>query len=114
MSLLSRFALPVLSLALTVLASGCCDPSSGPVTNAVFCSTEADCPSGSVCAYAVDQACSAAGQCAPLQEATEGCTSVQQIACDCSGQTVSWSSGCAGLPEGQAPAPIAHANPCGG
>jgi hypothetical protein len=125
MNVLSRIALVfVAGITTALFVSGCgCDSSSAPIEYrngnvVVDCTSASDCPYGSVCAIPAQAGCDngdpgqAGGTCVMPTPMSDSCVPVQQLACDCSNVTISWQTGCAGLPDNTAPAFISSMGPC--
>jgi hypothetical protein len=111
-------ALTVVALVVLSFVSGCFAPLGGCGANSnpseVSCAIDSDCPSGSSCLYFVADSCSATGMCQANPTPGDACAAAEVTACGCDGTTMTWPGGCDGVPEGEAPGPIAHLGPCGG
>jgi hypothetical protein len=73
------------------------------------CATDADCASGSVCAFPVADACSAKGTC--VVPSPVACNAVS-LGCACDGTMIN--TVCTGLPSGYVSAPLLSNGPCAG
>jgi hypothetical protein len=106
--------LALLLVAITALAleSGCIGMGCGGAPNEVTCTTDEQCPTGSRCGFYESDACGATGMCEVVSAASESCSAQDVVGCGCDGADVTWQSGCSGLPEGSAPAPISHMGSC--
>ncbi len=77
------------------------------------CASDADCADGTVCAFAIAEACGATGACVEPPTPSPCGAVVQLEGCGCNGASVEWTGGCSpSLPSGYAPAPIAHTGAC--
>ena len=98
--------------------AGAPTPGSGTGSGGSVCTTDNDCASGQECAWSTKVDWCAAddtgqGTCVTLVNL--GCQlETLETGCDCSGNNVTWSGGCSGLPSGYAPQQLAHAGACEG
>jgi hypothetical protein len=89
--------------------NGCatCQCAPGPDAGPGLCKSDADCAAGSLCGFAIADACSATGQC--IVSSMVLCNAASP-GCACDGTEVNIV--CNGLPNGYAPAPLLHTGRC--